>query len=561
MLESLTIRNLALIESLTIQFRPGFTVLTGETGAGKSIILGALSILFGDKVDSSIIRSGESEASVTASLSVENQPQILEFLSSRSIHLDGEPLIITRTVRMNSRGSIYVQSQPMTLGDLSFLSHSLFDIHGQSEHQSLLSNGKQRTIVDAYAGNAELLARYRSIYDERQDLLDEIDELQKTITQAQREEDYLGFVVDELRRAELKVGEDDQLRSEIEVLSQYETIHDNAEQLYQTLKGTSQADGALPSVQLTRQFSRRIAKIDDSFAEVASRIDSMAVELEDITYTVRDYLSGMSFSQHQLDALQDRLAQIQRLKKKYGASIEAVLAFQKESERKLKLSSDSSELLEELNGRLGACERNLAESARTLSDSRKHHADILSGKIREQLMELNMEHVRFSIDIREAEYTVHGRDSLEFLFSANLGEDLRRLKEIASGGELSRVMLSIKRVLSSSDTIDTLIFDEVDTGIGGKVALAVGRQIAQIATHHQVIAITHLASIASFAQNHLVVSKHSDEVRTYSHIREVKGSDRVEEIARMLSGHERDERALEHASALLAGPDTPATQV
>jgi len=558
MLESLTIRNLALIESLTIQFRPGFTVLTGETGAGKSIILGALSILFGDKVDSSIIRSGESEASVTASLSVDNQPQILEFLSTRSIHLDDEPLIITRNVRLNSRGSIYVQSQPMTLSDLSFLSHSLFDIHGQSEHQSLLSNMKQRTIVDSYADNADLLSRYRKIYEKRQDLLSEIDELKRTITQAQREEDYLGFVVDELRRAELKVGEDEQLRSEIEVLSQYEMIHDNAEQLYQTLKGSQQTDGALPSVQLTRQFARKIAKIDDSFSEIASRIDSMAVELEDITYTVRDYLSGMSFSQHQLDGLQDRLAQIQRLKKKYGASIEAVLAFQNESEKKLKLSTDSSELLEDLNSRLIACERDLLESAGALSDSRKHYADILSEKISEQLKDLNMAHVRFSIDIQETDYTSQGKDSLEFMFSANLGESQRRLKEIASGGELSRVMLAIKRVLSSSDTIDTLIFDEVDTGIGGKVALAVGRQIAQIATHHQVVAITHLASIASFAQNHLVVSKYSDSSRTYSHIREVQGSERVEEIARMLSGHEQDERALEHASALLSGLETAA---
>ena len=558
MLESLTIRNLALIESLTIQFRPGFTVLTGETGAGKSIILGALSILFGDKVDSSIIRSGESEASVTASLSVDNQPQILEFLSTRSIHLDDEPLIITRNVRLNSRGSIYVQSQPMTLSDLSFLSHSLFDIHGQSEHQSLLSNMKQRTIVDSYADNAELLSRYRKIYEKRQDLLSEIDELKRTITQAQREEDYLGFVVDELRRAELKVGEDEQLRSEIEVLSQYEMIHDNAEQLYQTLKGSQQTDGALPSVQLTRQFARKIAKIDDSFSEIASRIDSMAVELEDITYTVRDYLSGMSFSQHQLDGLQERLAQIQRLKKKYGASIEAVLAFQNESEKKLKLSTDSSELLEDLNSRLIACERDLLESAGALSDSRKHYADILSEKISEQLKDLNMAHVRFSIDIQETDYTSQGKDSLEFMFSANLGESQRRLKEIASGGELSRVMLAIKRVLSSSDTIDTLIFDEVDTGIGGKVALAVGRQIAQIATHHQVVAITHLASIASFAQNHLVVSKYSDSSRTYSHIREVQGSERVEEIARMLSGHEQDERALEHASALLSGLETAA---
>jgi len=558
MLESLTIRNLALIESLTIQFRPGFTVLTGETGAGKSIILGALSILFGDKVDSSIIRSGESEASVTASLSVDNQPQILEFLSTRSIHLDDEPLIITRNVRLNSRGSIYVQSQPMTLSDLSFLSHSLFDIHGQSEHQSLLSNMKQRTIVDSYADNADLLSRYRKIYEKRQDLLSEIDELKRTITQAQREEDYLGFVVDELRRAELKVGEDEQLRSEIEVLSQYEMIHDNAEQLYQTLKGSQQTDGALPSVQLTRQFARKIAKIDDSFSEIASRIDSMAVELEDITYTVRDYLSGMSFSQHQLDGLQDRLAQIQRLKKKYGASIEAVLAFQNESEKKLKLSTDSSELLEDLNSRLIACDRDLLESAGALSDSRKHYADILSEKISEQLKDLNMAHVRFSIDIQETDYTSQGKDSLEFMFSANLGESQRRLKEIASGGELSRVMLAIKRVLSSSDTIDTLIFDEVDTGIGGKVALAVGRQIAQIATHHQVVAITHLASIASFAQNHLVVSKYSDSSRTYSHIREVQGSERVEEIARMLSGHEQDERALEHASALLSGLETAA---
>ncbi len=240
MLESLTIRNLALIENLTIHFREGFTVLTGETGAGKSIILGALSLLFGDRVDSSIIRSGETEASVTAALSVDHQPEVQEFLASRSIHLGDEPLIITRNVRLNSRGSIYVQSQPMTLSDLSFLSHSLFDIHGQSEHQSLLSSVTQRTILDSYASNEELIADYRHSYEEHQALEEEIRRLQESITQAQREEDYLGFVVDELKRADLKVGEDDQLRSEIEVLSQYEMIHDNAEQLYQTLKGSQQ---------------------------------------------------------------------------------------------------------------------------------------------------------------------------------------------------------------------------------------------------------------------------------------------------------------------------------
>ncbi len=552
MLESLTIRNLALIESLTIDLKPGFTVLTGETGAGKSIILGALSILFGDKVDSSIIRSGESEASVTAALTVDAQSEVLEFLASRSIHLEDEPLIITRNVRVNSRGSIYVQSQPMTLSDLSFLSHSLFDIHGQSEHQSLLSVVTQRNILDSYASNEGLRTTYAKSYEDRQHLLDQISQLNEKVTQAQRESDYLSFVVDELKRAELKVGEDDQLKSEIEVLSQYETIHENAEQLYRTLRGSTEKEGLLPSLQLGSHYSRKVSKIDDSFTDISSRLDSLSVELEDITYTVRDYLSGMSFSQVQLDALQERLSLIQRLKKKYGTTIEAILRFYSESEEKLRLSSDSSELLEELNRKLKETEERLRTAAAELSENRKEHADILSERIMERLRELNMEDVRFSIRIEDTEYSPSGKDAIEFMFSANLGEAEKRLKEIASGGELSRVMLSIKRVLSSDDAIDTLIFDEVDTGIGGKVALAVGRQISQIAERHQVLAITHLATIASYADNHLVVKKQSEGGRTFTSITEVTGEQRQGEVARMLSGHEDDRRALEHASSLLA---------
>ncbi len=552
MLESLHIKNLALIDSIHIEFSPGFTILSGETGAGKSIILGALSLLFGDKVDSSLIRSGTEEASVSAVISLSPHSSVREYVHERGIEIEDDELIITRNVKTTGRGTIYVQGQPMTRNDLSIITHHLFDIHGQSEHQSLLHSEKQRIILDSYSNSYPLIDAYSRVYEQVNEINKKIKKAQSDILDAKKEEDYLGFVVKELEGASLKKGEDDELIEEISILTQYELLYDNLESSYHALKGVDGENGALLSLRNSFNAIRKISSIDSTLKEIEQRLDPLILEVEDITLFMREKLSNMTFSQERLDELNERVALIQRLKKKYGPSLDDVILFYEKTKEKLSFTTNSDEIMDQLLEEKEKLIALLKEKASTLTSHRKEKAKELSHLISLRLKELNMEHVVFLIQVEEADYTHHGKDTIEFMFSANLGEPVKILKEIASGGELSRVMLAIKRVLGESDEIDTLIFDEVDTGIGGAVAYSVGEQIAQIAKKHQVIVISHLASIASRADNHLVVKKVSDAGRTYTTIHKVEKEERVKEIARMLSGQEENLEALTHAATLLA---------
>lgn len=552
MLESLHIKNLALIDSIHIEFSPGFTILSGETGAGKSIILGALSLLFGDKVDSSLIRSGTEEASVSAVISLSPTSLVRDYVMERGIEIEDDELIITRNVKQTGRGTIYVQGQPMTRNDLSVITHLLFDIHGQSEHQSLLNNEKQRIILDSYSNSSPFIDEYLISYNELRQIEKEIEKAKHEIIDAKKEEDYLSFVVSELESASIKKGEDDELLEEITMLTQYELLSDNLESSYHALKGLDDNNGALLNLRSSFNAIRKISSIDLSLKDIETRLEPIILEVEDITLFMREKLSSMTFSQARLDSLQERLALLQRLKKKYGPSLEDVLNKLEKTTYTLSFTTNSAEIIEELLEKKEKITFSLAKKASLLTTHRKKKAEELSHLISLRLKELNMEHVVFIISVQEGEYTLHGKDSIEFMFSANLGEPVKILKEIASGGELSRLMLAIKRVLGESDDIETFIFDEVDTGIGGAVAYSVGEQIAQIAKKHQVIVISHLASIASRADNHLVVKKISDAGRTYTTINKVEKEERVKEIARMLSGQEDNSQALTHAATLLA---------
>ena len=552
MLESLHIKNLALIDSIHIDFSSGFTILSGETGAGKSIILGALSLLFGDKVDSSLIRSGADEASVSAVISLSTASLVRPYLLLRGIEVEDNEIIITRNVKQTGRGTIYIQGQPMTRNDLSYITHLLFDIHGQSEHQSLLNSEKQRIILDSYSNSEPLISRYLEIYHQLKEVEKEIIEAKSSILDAAKEEDYLTFVVRELEGAAVKKLEDDELLEEINILSQYEQISEKLESSYHALKGEEGNVGALLSLRSSFSAIKKISHIDSSLHDVMTRLDPLIPEVEDITLYLRERLSNMSFSQARLDSLNERLALLQRLKKKYGPSLEDVIIFLEKTKKKLIYTTNSSEIIEDLLHKETLIKSSLLEAASELTQHRTKLASELSALISIRLKELHMEHVVFTISIEECDATVHGKDLIEFMFSANLGEPVKKLKEIASGGELSRLMLAIKRVLGESDDIETFIFDEVDNGIGGAVAYSVGEQIAQIATKHQVIVISHLASIASRADNHLVVKKRSEGGRTFTTINKVEKEERVKEIARMLSGQEENSEALKHAATLLA---------
>ncbi len=551
MLEQLQIRNFALIEDLRINFGEGFNVISGETGAGKSIILGALNLLLGEKADGQIVRSGCDETVVSAVFHLDDDNPLYGWLGEHGLEVEDGLLLIRRTVKANGRGMIYVQSQPMTRADLATISDALIDMSGQHDHQSLLSKERQRLVLDSFGDCGGELSDYVAAYASREALKKEYAELSRRIAAGTREEDYLRFALEEIAKVEPKPGEDEALKDEIQLISQFEHIHENLTLVHDGLKGSGSGDGALAGLHAATTAMARAAKGDPALSAYTARLESLRIECEDIQDSVRDYLSNMSYSQERLDLLQDRLSRLQRLKKKYGPSLDEVIAYAARTEESLRQTENGSEALAELERRLGRAEEALVEQGRGLSAKRRKAALLLGKEIASKLRHLGMGSVVFSIGVESCEYGPNGCDQIEFLISANPGEPLRPIREIASGGELSRIMLSIKTVLAENDDVETMVFDEVDAGIGGTVANAVGEQIQQLSRKRQVVAITHLASIAARADFQFVVAKNVEQGRTYTRITPVSDDARVHEIARMLSGDSESEVSLEHAKKLL----------
>ncbi len=550
MLEQLTIHNLALIEDIEINFHQGFNVLTGETGAGKSIILGALELLLGEKGEASLIRTGTKEAFVAATFNVNSSTEVKELLQTKEIELDDNRLLVRRTIKSSGRGSIYLQDVPTNRQLLKEVGNLLFDMHGQHEHQSLLSSERQRLLLDRFALLEESVAIYQIQYREFENLNKELDVLKGELAQTLKEEDYLKFVNQELSSANLQADEEDNIRDEVASLTQFEVIQDSLEEFNHLLRGKSE-QGALALLKSGLTSLEKASSHDAKLEDLANRLNSIVLEAEDISESARDHLYSMSFSQSRLDELQSRLSLIQRLKRKYGPTIEDVIAFSEATATKLANFEASDDKIIELEDKIKKQDSILVELENRISESRKKGALKLEKMIQGRLILLGMPNVVFSISITEHPRRASGVDKIDFRFSANLGEPLKAIKEIASGGELSRVMLAIKSSLAEVDAIETLVFDEVDSGIGGEVALAVGSQLNELSKNKQVIAITHLASIAAKADSHFVVHKESDQSRTYTKIRVVEDHKRVEEIARMLSGHKSQEAALQHAKLLL----------
>ncbi|MDX9935235.1 MAG: DNA repair protein RecN [Sphaerochaetaceae bacterium] len=550
MLERLSIRNLVLIETLDIDFSSGFSVITGETGAGKSILMGALDLLIGEKSDAGMVRTGTDEALVSATFSFDKTHPVVEILSSRGIVPEDGSIIINRTLKMNGRGSITVQSIPVTRSDLSIIGAALLDMHGQHEHQSLFSPDRQRKVLDSY-GSLETDVKecadlYRALSDAKRELQDCNEEFHK----AKREEDFLRFAHDEITRASIKKHEDEQLQETLSVLSNHETIFEQLEAAREHL-GANDTYSIVHSLSNALSACRKALKLDPSLDVVCQRLESVWIEVKDIDETLRDTLESMTFSAAQLDEIQGRLAALQRLKKKYGPSLDHVIDYGEQAGQALMKVEQSTARISELEALVTSIEQKVLNQSAILTKKRNAIASKLGEKIVERLKNLGMPHVVFSIAVEPKELSQSGADHIEFRFSANIGVPLGNLRQIASGGELSRVMLAIKTVLAESDDVETMVFDEVDAGIGGSIAIAVGEQLRELSKTRQVIAITHLASIAAKAHNQFVVTKKTLGGSTYTAVEEVFGEHRIVELARMLSGDAHEDIALEHAKQLL----------
>jgi DNA repair protein RecN (Recombination protein N) len=556
MLETLTIRNFALIESVSIEFGHKVTVLSGETGAGKSILVGALSLLLGSRGDTDSIRTGTEEAEVTALIRVQDCREALEWLKEHAIKTEDGAVLLRRVIKRGGRGSAFIQSTPATRKDLQDLTGFLFDLHGQHEHQSLFSIDNHRRLLDRFGGHEALAGEVSSLFASLASTRKELEALRADERDLLRERDILEYAIREIDAARLAAGEEEELEKERQLLGQGEKLFSLLDRCHETLAEAK--GGALAQVREAMSAAAGLAAIDENLSSHSSRIENAFYELEDVDQTLRDYLQGVDFSPERLDRCEERLQAIRRLEKKYGDGIGGVLEYREEAKRKIEAFAGRDEEVARLELELKKCERDLTERARELSRRRKEAAAGLQSSIQEALRCLGMPKAVFTVatGFREGKggklsCGPNGYDRIEFLISPNAGEPERPLREIASGGELSRVMLAIKSVLSETDQVETLIFDEIDTGIGGEVAVSVARYLADLGAKKQVLCITHLASIAVQADNHIIVEKRERDGRTETYARMLFREERISEVARMLSGTSGGDASIEHARRLL----------
>jgi DNA repair protein RecN (Recombination protein N) len=562
MLEELHVHNYAIIDKLQVRFTAGLNILSGETGAGKSILVGALGLLLGDKTDTSIIRSGAEETAVSGIVSVPGNAEALQWLAAHGIEMEDNAVILRRMLKANGRGSIFIQSTPVTRADLHDFATLLFDLHGQHEHQSLLDLENHRRLVDRWAGTEEMAERFHALYAALASNRERLSKMTSDERERLRRVDLLTYAVKEITALGLKPGEDEELEKELAILVHHEKLFTLLEEVHS--QAAESGGGVLATLRTTRHAMDEILAIDATLSKLSHQLEDAFYEIEDFAENIRQYKSKADFSPGRLDEVQGRLSSIRALQKKYGDTIEQVLEYCRAGEQELAGMENWEEERKTLETDIARMEKQIAEAARALSEKRKTGSQDLQKRIEVQLRDLGMPKVSFRVLIADAArpdgtpvLTPWGRDSIEFVISPNLGEPFKRLRAIASGGELSRVMLAIKGVLAESDHVSTLIFDEVDAGIGGEVALSVGERLSALARHKQVLCITHLATIAVRADNHLRIEKVTQAGRTITRIEKVSGSVRKEEIARMLAGDRKGELSLQHAGELIAkyGPE------
>lgn len=557
MLEELDIRNFALIESAHIEFKGGFTVLSGETGAGKSILVGSLIFLLGGRTSAELIRTGCKECSVSAVFSVE-APEGRKWLSERALESDDGRILIRRVLREGGRSSSWIQGVPCTRADLQAFAPYLADIHGQHEQQSLMRVSSHRRYLDTYAALSSEVERFEKAYNElseKRHLLEKLNESEKT-----REErvDFLRYAISEIDGAKLRENEDEDLENEEKRLSSYEKLFSALEEIKGALEGEG---GILSNLRASCSSARHASALDKTLEPLAGRLQSAFYDLDDVSNDLRRYKDSLVYDPGKLERVQQRQDLIFKLKGKYagrGASVSDVIRFSEKAKEELASLEKDEGNKSVLEAEVASLEERLSEAANGLSGARRAAGIAMSRAVEQVLSGLGMADARFSVSIKERDGDTflekcgpYGIDSVEFLISANAGEPLMSLTKIASGGEISRVMLALKTILCDGDFAGTLVFDEIDSGIGGEVAVAVGRCLKRLASKRQVLCITHHASIAVFAGHQVKIEKGTEEGTTASNVLEVVGGARVREIARMLSGDSASQKSLEHAASML----------
>lgn len=547
-LSLLRIKNLALVEELEWQIAPGFVAVTGETGAGKSIVIGALQLLLGERADKSLIRTGSDLCTVEAVFTGKELQKLNPQLIEAGVEPSGEDLIIKRTLATSGTNRQFINGSPTTLAVLKALGDELVDLHGPHDHQSLLSQDKQLALLDSFARAGDQLDEYRKHFRELQALVAEHTALNTAETAREQELDLLRHQTREISSANLVAGEEEEIENHYKRASNSKRLIELASAVAGKLSEAD--DSILSQLAETQRLLRELEKIDDSIAQYSSAHEASVVELGEIARALSHYAEKLDLDPEQLASLEQRVSLFETLKRKYGGSIAEVIAFGEKAAERMRKIEGRDEELERLTKEIEAVRGRMNRAGDSLRKLRAKAAPKLSDNIRRNLRDLGFKQSEFEAQlIALDEPRPNGLDSVELLFSPNPGEPLKPLRTIASSGEISRLMLAIKSALAVHDDIPLLVFDEIDANVGGEIAHAVGAKMKTLGSDHQAICITHLPQVAATASSHFVVTKDVVRGRTYSQLREVSGKARQEEIARMLGG--KSESAMELAATLL----------
>ena len=552
MLSLLHIENIALIQSADIRFEPGFNVLTGETGAGKSIVIDSIGAVLGERTSRELIRTGAKSALVTA---VFTQVPTLPWLEENGFPTGEEELLLQRELQGDGRNVCRIDGKLVTVAQLRELGRQLLNIHGQHDGQQLLDPASHLGYLDQFGGCQPLLESYQEAYRKWHDIRREMDKLQMDEAERSRRVDTLNYQIQELERAQLKAGEDEELSARRTLLRSAGRLMEAVQSAEFALSGDEDRDGACSLIAQAEGEVQGVSSISPELGELSEKLTALRCAADDAADTLRDLSRSFDFSPGELDQVEERLDLLYRLRKKYGPTVEDMLSYLDRCRKELDQIQYADDTLARLEKDLKKAQKEAARRGEVLSQARREAAEALQARVQEELRQLDMPKVRFQTEFTpkggEAGMDETGLDEVQFLMSANLGEALKPIQKVASGGELARIMLALKNVLAEGDQIGTLVFDEVDTGVSGRAAQKVAEKMAQVARGKQVLCVTHLPQIAAMADTHFSVQKGEREGRTYTRLERLDRSQRREELARLIGGASITPSLLESAEELL----------
>ena len=548
MLSLLHIENIAVIEQADISFDKGFNVLTGETGAGKSIVIDAISAILGQRAYRDMIRTGTNKASVRAVFTkVPNFP----WFEENGVEYD-EETVIQRDIFLDGKNVCRVNGTLVTVAILHKLGIQLINIHGQHDSASLFDEENHLRFLDAFADNGALLADYREKFAAVSELRRQIDRMTMDEGEKLRRMENLKYQIAEIEKADLKSGEDEVLEQRRKLLQNSEKLSQGLEEASEALLGGDDSDGAAALLAQAAYALSRIARYSDDYTGFQERLTDLKYQVQDIADEVRDSLEELSYSADELETIEARLDIIHRLRRKYGADCDEILAYLDKAQKELDEIEFADDRVEQLKKKLAKQEKQAWDAALALRKNRQEQGTVMAEKILSELSQLDMPRVQFQCRFRETELTSEGADAVAFYLSANAGEDLKPLSKVASGGELARIMLSMKNVLAEKDAVDTLIFDEVDTGVSGRAAQRIAEKLKSLAKHKQVLCVTHLPQLAALADTHMLIAKSEHDGRTYTTVTPLDRKGRAMELARIIGGTHITETTLKSAEEMLS---------